>query len=63
MERDQLLSIRNFGPRSLRELTDALTAHGYEIPASLLGAGGVDGDDAEAGEAEAGQEMEEELSS
>jgi DNA-directed RNA polymerase subunit alpha len=63
MERDQLLSIRNFGPRSLRELTDALTAHGYEIPASLLGAGGADGDDGDAAEAEAGQEMEEELSS
>lgn len=37
MERDQLLSIRNFGPRSLRELTDALTQHGYEIPATLSG--------------------------
>lgn len=63
MERDQLLSIRNFGPRSLRELTDALTAHGYEIPATLIGAGGGEGDDTEAGEAEAGHEMEEELSS
>ena len=63
MERDQLLSIRNFGPRSLRELTDALTAHGYEIPATLIGAGGADGDDAESGDTEAGQEMEEELSS
>ncbi len=30
MDRDQLLSIRNFGPRSLRELTDALVEHGYE---------------------------------
>lgn len=63
MERDQLLSIRNFGPRSLRELTDALTAHGYEIPAVLVGSGGSDDDDTEAGEADAGQEMEEELSS
>lgn len=63
MERDQLLSIRNFGPRSLRELTDALTSHGYDIPATLIGAGGVDSDDADAGELEAGQEMEEELSS
>ncbi|HYI15950.1 MAG TPA: DNA-directed RNA polymerase subunit alpha [Thermomicrobiales bacterium] len=63
MEREQLLSIRNFGPRSLRELTDALTAHGYEIPANLIGAGGAEGDGTEAGESEAGQEMEEELSS
>ena len=50
MERDQLLSIRNFGPRSLRELTDALTAHGYDIPATLIGAGGAEGEDTEAGE-------------
>jgi len=63
MERDQLLSIRNFGPRSLRELADALNGHGYEIPAALSGAGGTDGDDTDAGESEAGQEMEEELSS
>jgi DNA-directed RNA polymerase subunit alpha len=63
MERDQLLSIRNFGPRSLRELTDALTAHGYDIPATLIGAGAADGDDSDVGESEAGQEMEEELSS
>ena len=37
MERDQLLSIRNFGPRSLRELLDALVAHNYAIPATLSG--------------------------
>jgi DNA-directed RNA polymerase subunit alpha len=37
MERDQLLSIRNFGPRSLRELLDALVAHNYTIPANLSG--------------------------
>jgi DNA-directed RNA polymerase subunit alpha len=37
MERDQLLSIRNFGPRSLRELLDALVAHNYPIPATLSG--------------------------
>ena len=43
--------------------SDALTAHGYEIPATLIGAGGGEGDETEAGEAEAGQEMEEELSS
>jgi hypothetical protein len=29
----------------------------------LIGAGGAEGDDTEAGESEAGQEMEEELSS
>jgi len=37
LERDQLLSIRNFGPRSLRELLDALVAHNYSIPATLSG--------------------------
>lgn len=58
MERDQLLSIRNFGPRSLRELTDALTAHGYEIPATLLGTSG-DGLDAEGDEAADGDGEEE----
>jgi DNA-directed RNA polymerase subunit alpha len=63
MERDQLLSIRNFGPRSLRELTDALTQHGYEIPANLmLGAGGDD-DDLEAGDVVAGAGLEEETGS
>lgn len=36
MDRDQLLSIRNFGPRSLRELTDALIEHGYEPGPGLL---------------------------
>jgi DNA-directed RNA polymerase subunit alpha len=44
MERDHLLAIRNFGPRSLRELTDALTQHGYDIPASLAG-NGADSDE------------------
>lgn len=44
MERDQLLSIRNFGPRSLRELTDALIQHGYEIPSNLM-LGSVGDDD------------------
>lgn len=45
MERDQLLAIRNFGPRSLRELTDALVENGYEVPASLTGSGGELDDD------------------
>jgi len=36
MDRDHLLSIRNFGPRSLEELLEALAAHGYAIPANLL---------------------------
>jgi DNA-directed RNA polymerase subunit alpha len=45
MERDQLLSIRNFGPRSLRELIDALVAHDYEIPANLLGGAAADDSD------------------
>jgi DNA-directed RNA polymerase subunit alpha len=33
MESDQLLSIRNFGPRSLQELRDQLAAHGYSFEA------------------------------
>jgi DNA-directed RNA polymerase subunit alpha len=41
MDRDQLLSIRNFGPRSLRELTDALVENGYEPSGALA----MDGDD------------------
>lgn len=63
MERDQLLSIRNFGPRSLRELTDALSAHGYDIPSNLI-VGGV-GDDEEGDGAEVGavQDAEEGLGS
>jgi DNA-directed RNA polymerase subunit alpha len=47
MDRDQLLSIRNFGPRSLRELTDALVENGYEPTGALA----MDGDD-EDGDAE-----------
>lgn len=65
MERDQLLSIRNFGPRSLRELTDALVEHGYAIPAGLLGASadaGDEGDDAGA-ESSVALEVEEEIGS
>jgi DNA-directed RNA polymerase subunit alpha len=67
MERDQLLSIRNFGPRSLRELTDALTAHGYSIPSALTGAAGdsgeAEGADLDAGESVPDHQMEEEISS
>lgn len=37
MEEEQLLSIRNFGPRSLTELMDALQEHGYDIPSPLMG--------------------------
>lgn len=37
MEEEQLLSIRNFGPRSLTELMDALHEHGYDIPSPLMG--------------------------
>ncbi|TVR75740.1 MAG: DNA-directed RNA polymerase subunit alpha [Sphaerobacteraceae bacterium] len=33
MEPDQLLSIRNFGPRSLQELRDQLAEHGYSFEA------------------------------
>lgn len=37
MDPDQLLSIRNFGPRSLQELKDKLAEHGYnlEVPTGL----------------------------
>ena len=60
MERDQLLSIRNFGPRSLEELLDALTAHGYTIPANLLAdAAGADNEDADDADAAEGSEMNE----
>jgi DNA-directed RNA polymerase subunit alpha len=46
MDRDQLLSIRNFGPRSLRELSDALVENGYE-PTEALAMDGEDNGDAE----------------
>ncbi|HUG14985.1 MAG TPA: DNA-directed RNA polymerase subunit alpha [Thermomicrobiales bacterium] len=65
MERDQLLAIRNFGPRSLRELTDALTQHGYEIPATLAGNGGdadADGGDSQL-ESVAADQVDEETGS
>lgn len=65
MERDQLLSIRNFGPRSLRELLDALTAHHYSIPVTLSGgaaeyAAGDSDDDASLEDASSDLEQESE---
>jgi DNA-directed RNA polymerase subunit alpha len=48
MERDQLLSIRNFGPRSLRELTDALEENGYAAAGALV-AGAEDLEDTDEG--------------
>lgn len=45
MERDQLLSIRNFGPRSLQELIDALKEHGYAIDSPLLGSSEAAGEE------------------
>jgi DNA-directed RNA polymerase subunit alpha len=46
---DQLLSIRNFGPRSLQELREQLEAHGYsmDMPDSLDGGSSDDGGDDE----------------
>jgi DNA-directed RNA polymerase subunit alpha len=51
MEPDQLLSIRNFGPRSLQELREQLEAHGYSFEAldSLVGGAGESGDEETAG--------------
>lgn len=39
MDPDHLLSIRNFGPQSLRELQDHLSAHGYQYGTSIDSAG------------------------
>ena len=41
MDPEQLLSIRNFGPRSLNELRDKLTEFGY-LPEGDAGLGGVE---------------------
>lgn len=46
MDRDQLLSIRNFGPRSLRELTDALEENGYQLGETLAVDGATEDGDA-----------------
>jgi DNA-directed RNA polymerase subunit alpha len=51
MDPDQLLSIRNFGPRSLQELRDQLAEHGYSFEAldAVVGGGSsqasTDGDE------------------
>jgi DNA-directed RNA polymerase alpha subunit len=37
MESEQLLSIRNFGPRSLTELMESLEEHNYNLPSPLIG--------------------------
>lgn len=52
MDRDQLLSIRNFGPRSLRELTDALEENGYAAAGALAGGGDDDVEDPQDGDAD-----------
>ncbi|HLI51990.1 MAG TPA: DNA-directed RNA polymerase subunit alpha [Thermomicrobiaceae bacterium] len=67
LERDQLMSIRNFGPRSLQELREQLEAHGYHLDlADATAAGAQDEDEDEfaeaggaAGEDDAGDESEE----
>jgi DNA-directed RNA polymerase subunit alpha len=58
MEREALLNIRNFGPRSLRELTDALTQHGYEIPPTLLGTSADGADDTDGAEGDGEEEQD-----
>lgn len=66
MDPDQLLSIRNFGPQSLTELTEKLAEHGYylgERPASDEGreGGAAEGTaDVTAADAEQVQEQEQE---
>jgi DNA-directed RNA polymerase subunit alpha len=50
MEPEQLLSIRNFGPRSLQELREQLEAHGYSFDALDQLVGG--GDSSESGDEE-----------
>lgn len=52
MDPDQLLSIRNFGPRSLTELREKLAEFGY-LPESSLDAGLLEGDDDDVDFAEA----------
>lgn len=43
MEPEQLLSIRNFGPRSLQELKERMSEHGYDFEMPL-GVDALDGD-------------------
>lgn len=52
MDPDQLLSIRNFGPRSLTELREKLAEFGY-LPEASLDAASGDGEDEEVNFAEA----------
>ncbi|HET7037858.1 MAG TPA: DNA-directed RNA polymerase subunit alpha [Thermomicrobiaceae bacterium] len=61
MDPDQLLSIRNFGPRSLQELKDKLAEHGYtlEVPTGLGVEGLEDNDALEDGMAEGADDEEE----
>lgn len=47
MEPEQLLTIRNFGPRSMEELKERLLAHGYDLEAGTATAAG-DADEAAA---------------
>lgn len=56
MEPDQLLSIRNFGPRSLQELRDQLEAHGYSFDAldAVVGESGNQEEASDADEETAG---------
>lgn len=63
MERDQLLKIRNFGPRSFEELLEALTAHGYAIPANLLTDAAIVEDEDTDADAAGASEMNEGLGS
>ena len=59
MDPDQLLQIRNFGPRSLQELKDQLAEHGYQFEIPLgLGRVAVDDESGNDDEGEA-EELEE----
>lgn len=63
LEREQLMSIRNFGPRSLQELRDQLEAHGYHLNLDdsddVMGDDQADDEQSDAGaDSEAGTEDE-----
>jgi DNA-directed RNA polymerase alpha subunit len=53
MDPDQLLSIRNFGPRSLTELREKLAEFGYLPEATAEASVSVDGEDEDVDFAEA----------